>query len=180
MVNRTLARRYAIAIAMLARESNAVERVSADLQALSAAIGEPGLVRDFFESPVIDRPSKELLLGRVFEGRVHPIALHALLLLVRKRREVLLRAIVEEYLSLERSARGVETMTLESARALDRDEYARLVAGLEERYKKKFEITQVVDPHLIGGLRIMMGDRRIDASISGRLAALARELSEAN
>jgi F-type H+-transporting ATPase subunit delta len=44
-------------------------------------------------------------------------------------------------------------------------------------YGKKFEVKEVVDPRLIGGLRIRMGDRRIDASISGRLDSLARELS---
>lgn len=180
MVNRTLARRYAVAIAALAREQNAVDRVTADLNVLAAAVGGPVRVREFYESPVVDRPSKERMLLEIFDGKVHPIALHALLLLVRKRRESLLRAIVEEYISLERAARGVETLTLESARTLDRAEYARLVSQLEEHYKKKFEVTEVVDPELIGGLRIVMGDRRIDASVSGRLSALARELSEAN
>ncbi len=180
MVNRTLARRYAVAIATLAREQNAVDQVTAGLNALAAAIGGTVRVREFYESPVVDRPSKERLLAQAFEGKIHPIALHALLLLVRKRREVLLRAIVDEYLALERAARGVEPLTLESARTLDRAEYARLIAQLEDHYKKKFEVTEVVDPQLIGGLRIMMGDRRIDASVSGRLSALARELSQAS
>jgi F-type H+-transporting ATPase subunit delta len=177
MVNQTLARRYAIAVATLAREQNAVDRVSADLQMLAGVVGAPGLVNDFFESPVIDRPSKERVLAETFNGKVHPIALHALLLLVRKRREVLLKAIVAEYLALERRARGAETLRLESARRLDRDELSRLVAKLESFYGKKFEVSEVVDPRLIGGLRIMMGDRRIDDSISGRLNALARDLS---
>jgi F-type H+-transporting ATPase subunit delta len=53
-----------------------------------------------------------------------------------------------------------------------------LVARLESVYGKKFEVTEVVDPSLIGGLRLMMGDRRIDDSISGRLNTLARELSQ--
>ncbi|MFY9884196.1 MAG: ATP synthase F1 subunit delta [Candidatus Cybelea sp.] len=177
MVNQTLARRYAIAVARLAREQEAVERVSGDLQMLAGMIGSPGLINDFFESPVIDRPFKERVLGEAFEGKVHPIALHALLLLVRKRREVLLKTIVAEYLTLERAARGAETLRLESARRLGTDELSRLVAKLESLYGKKFEVTEVVDPRLIGGLRIMMGDRRIDDSISGRLSALARELS---
>jgi F-type H+-transporting ATPase subunit delta len=177
MVNQTLARRYAIAVARLAREQEAVDRVSGDLQMLAGMIGSPGLINDFFESPVIDRPFKERVLGEAFEGKVHPIALHALLLLVRKRREVLLKTIVAEYLTLERAARGAETLRLESARRLDSAELSRLVAKLESLYGKKFEVTEVVDPRLIGGLRIMMGDRRIDDSISGRLGALARELS---
>jgi F-type H+-transporting ATPase subunit delta len=180
VVNQTLARRYAIAVATLAREQNAVERVSADLKVVTDAIGAPGVIRDFFESPVIDRPAKERVLSNAFGGKIHTIALHTLLLLVRKRREVLLGAIVEQYLALERAARGAETLTLESARVMDRAEYARLVAEIEGIYGKKVEVTEVIDPRLIGGVLLMMGDRRIDASISGRLVALARELFEAS
>lgn len=176
MVNQTLARRYALAIAALAREQNAVERVSTDLQTVSAVLSAPGLINDFFVSPVIDRPAKERALLEILDGKMHPIALHSVLLLVRKRREPLLAAIVAEYLALERAARGAEALTLESARPLDRAEYARLIARLEQAYGKKFEVTEVVDPSLIGGLRLMMGDRRIDDSVSGRLSALAREL----
>jgi F-type H+-transporting ATPase subunit delta len=178
MVNQTLARRYAIAVAALAREQNAVERVSADLKTISNAIGESGLVHDFFVAPVIERREKERVLIGAFEGRVHPIALHTLLLLVRKRREALLGPIVAEYLALERAARGFETLTLQSARALDAAERSRLVARLEALYAKKFEVTEIVDRRLIGGLRVMMGDRRIDATIAGRLSALARELAQ--
>lgn len=178
MVNQTLARRYAIAVAELARQQNCVEQVSGDLRTIAAAVGERGLVHDFFVAPVIERREKERILGGVFEGKVHPIALHTLLLLVRKRREPLLDAIVAAYLAIERAARGVETLTLQSARQLDTGERARLIARLEAFYQKKFEVTEVVDPALIGGLRVMMGDRRIDATVAGRLNALARELAE--
>jgi F-type H+-transporting ATPase subunit delta len=178
VVNQTLARRYAIAIAALAREQNVVERVSADLKTVSDVLSAPGRVHDFFVSPVIDRPSKERALLEVLDGKLHPIALHSVLLLVRKRREPLLAAIVTEYLALERAARGVEPLTLQSARPLVRSEYARLIARLEAAYGKKFDVTEVVDPSLIGGLRILIGDRRIDDSISGRLDALARELMQ--
>ena len=81
MVNQTLARRYAFAIADLAREQNVVERVSADLRTVSEALAAPGLIHDFFVSPVIDRPAKERALLEVLEGKMHPIALHSVLLL---------------------------------------------------------------------------------------------------
>lgn len=178
MVNQRLARRYAIAIAAVAREQNAVERVSADLKAVSAALREPGRIHEFFVSPVVDRPSKERLFSEALDGQLHPVALHSVLLLVRKRRESLLDAIVAEYLALEQSARGVEPLTLQSARPLDRSEYSRLIARLQEFYGKTFEVTENVDPQLIGGLRIVMGDRRIDATISGRLNTLARDLAQ--
>jgi len=178
VVNQTLARRYALAIVSLAREQNAVERIGADLRTVSAILCQPGIVADFFLSPVIDRPAKERALHEILDGKMHPVALHSVLLLVRKRRESLLAAIVAEYLALERAARGAETLTIESARPIDRAEFARLIARLESAYRKKFDVTEVVDPSLIGGLRIMMGDRRIDDSVAGRLDALARELMQ--
>jgi F-type H+-transporting ATPase subunit delta len=178
MVNETLARRYAMAVAMLTREQNAGDRVTADLQMAADVLTAPGTVRDFFESPVIDRPSKERLLAEAFGERLHPIALHSVLLLVRKRREPLLRTIVAQYLALERAARGVERLTLQSARPLAAAERDRLISRLETHYGKKFEVTDAVDPRLIGGLRVTMGDRRIDATIAGRLDSLARELAE--
>ena len=90
MVSQTLARRYAVAIASVARDQNAVERVGDDLAAAARAIGEKPMVAEFFVAPVIDRPEKERVLNATFEGRVHTIALHSLLLLVQKRRERLL------------------------------------------------------------------------------------------
>jgi F-type H+-transporting ATPase subunit delta len=176
VVNRTLARRYAIAAVGVARERGVVERVGADLATVAETIGRQGLVHDFFVAPVIDRRVKERVLSQAFEERIDPVALHTLLLLVRKRREALLGTIVEEYLALERAARGAETLALESARALDAAEYRDLIERLERLYGKKFEVTQRVDADLIGGLRLLMGDRRIDATVAGRLDALARQL----
>jgi len=176
VVNRTLARRYAIAAIGVARERGVVKRVGADLAAVAQAIGPYGLAHEFFVAPVIGRPEKERVLTEVFEKVIDPVALHTLLLLVRKRREPLLGAIVEEYLALERAARGAESLAIESARALDDAEYRALIAKLERLYDKKFEVTQRVDAELIGGLRLLLGDRRIDATVAGRLDALARQL----
>ncbi|HEY6326108.1 MAG TPA: ATP synthase F1 subunit delta [Candidatus Cybelea sp.] len=176
MVNQTLARRYAVAVSSLAGEQQAADRVGSELAAVAGAIGDNTQAREFFLSPVISKPDKERILTGTFEGKLHPIALHTLLLLVRKRREQLLPAIVVEYVALQRAARGAQTLTLTSARTLDRSEYAALVQRLEHIYGKKFDATEVVDPALIGGLRIMLGDRRIDATIAGRLDALARDL----
>ena len=176
MVNRTLARRYAIAAIGVAGERGAVKRVGADLAAVAQAIGPYGLVHDFFVAPVIGRPEKERVLTEVFEKLIDPVSLHTLLLLVRKRRETLLGAIVEEYLALEQAGRGAESLALESARALDDGEYRALIEKLERLYGKKFEVTRSVNADLIGGLRLQVGDRRIDATVAGRLDALARQL----
>ncbi len=125
---------------------------------------------------MIDRKEKERILQSTFAGKVHEIALNALLLLVRKRRESLLAEIARQYGALQMQARGAQPLTITSAKELSYEELRAMVGRLETTYEKKFEVTQRVDPSLIGGVRIMMGDRRIDGSIEGRLQELSRTL----
>jgi len=180
MVSEKLARRYANAVFSAAGDTGAVDRVGADLAAIAAAIDGDPLMRDFFLSPVISRADKERALLAGFDGKVHDVALHTLLLLVRKRRERVLSALVPEYLKLQMAARGTDALTITAARRLSDDELRALVARLEHLYGKKFDVAQVVDPALIGGVRVTMGDRRIDGTISGQLDALARTLFSPN
>ena len=180
MIDETLARRYATAVFSLASEDGNAERTGDDLAAIAAAIGNDATTRDFFEAPVIDRATKERVLAQVFDGKIGDVALHTLLLLVRKRRERLLSTLVAEYRKLQQAQRGAESLTLTSAHALSGAELAAMVERLERIYHKKFDVKHVVDPAVIGGVRILMGDRRVDGTVAGRLENLARELFASN
>ncbi|MGA8533920.1 MAG: ATP synthase F1 subunit delta [Candidatus Tumulicola sp.] len=175
MVNEKLARRYAGAVFALARERGAIDAVGDDLATAASALGSDA-ARDFFVAPVIDRRAKERVLQDAFGSRVNELTLHTLLLLVRKRRETLLGALVDAYRKLQMAARGEESLTVTSAHELSMNELRALVERLERIYAKKFDVTQVVDPRTIGGVRILMGDRRIDDTVAGRLEALSRTL----
>jgi F-type H+-transporting ATPase subunit delta len=176
VANETLARRYAAAIFSLAQAGNAVDRIGTDLDSVSSAIESDALAREFFVAPVIQRDAKERVITASFGGRIHEVALHSVLLLVRKRREALLPTIVSEYRKMELQARGEEPLTVTTARDLDFNELAAMVERLERLYGKKFDVKLVVDPKVIGGVRILMGDRRVDGTVSGRLENLARTL----
>lgn len=176
MANETLARRYAGAVFALAQEQHAVVQVGRDLDTIGQAILSDATSKMFFLAPVVGRKEKEQVLTTAFEGKAHAIAVHTLLLLVRKHREPLLGEIIVQYGKLEMEHRGTEPLTVTSAKELTGQELRSMVDRLEELYKKKFEVTQKVDERLIGGVRIMMGDRRIDGSIAGRLDELSRTL----
>jgi F-type H+-transporting ATPase subunit delta len=176
MANETLARRYAMAVFSLATDRGAVERIGLDLQAMADAIYSDETTSQFFVAPVIDRYAKERAFTNAFAGKVDEIALHTLLLLVRKHRESLLRETIAQYRALQQQARGYEPLTVTSARPLAADELRSTVARLEKVYGKKFDVTQRDSPDLIGGMRITMGDRRIDGTVAGRLEELARTL----
>ncbi len=180
MANETLARRYATAVFALAAERESVERVGKDLSAIVRAINESAQTREFFVTPIIDRNEKERALDTAFSGRVDDIALHTLLLLIRKRRESLLDALLAEYRKLEQQARGAEPLTITTARELPESELHGMVDRLEQLYKKKFDVHVRQDASLIGGVRIAMGDRLIDGTVAGRLDELSRTLFASN
>jgi len=176
MANETVARRYALAVFELAQEARAVDAVGRDLHVLTDAIYEDAVSKSFFLSPVIDRKEKVRAFTAAFAGKTEDVALHTILLLVRKRREALLSEIVRQYDALQLEARGEEPLTVTSARELSPAELRSLVERLERLYEKRFSATQTVQPDLIGGVRIMMGDRRIDGTVEGRLEELTRTL----
>ena len=176
MANETVARRYALAVFQLADEAHAIDAIGKDLHVLSDAIHEDETTKGFFLSPVIDRKEKERVLSAAFSGNVGDVAMHTVLLLVRKRREALLGEIVRQYDALQMRARGDEPLSITSARELSAAELGSMVERLQRLYGKKFSVTQTVQPNLIGGVRIMMGDRRIDGSVEGRLEELTRTL----
>jgi F-type H+-transporting ATPase subunit delta len=174
--NETLARRYATAIFQLAGESGRVSGVQHDLHTFTAALEADDQVRRFFRSPVVDRKEKEQIVADAF-SQLDPIALHAILLLIRKRREQLVEEIVTQFDILEREARGAQMLRVTSAHELPQAELDAIVARLSQAYRTTFDVTQAVDPSLIGGVRITMGDKRVDGTVAGRLDDIARLLS---
>lgn len=178
MADETLARRYATAIFELAQERGAVEEVGQGLSSIFEAVGADDNVQRFFYAPVIDRKEKSKVIADAFERAVHEVALHAVLLLIRKRRERYLREVIRQYRALEVAAGGREPLEIVSARELSREETNSLIERLSKLYNKRFVVSQRVDPELVGGVRITMNDRRIDGTIAGRLNDLARTLSQ--
>jgi F-type H+-transporting ATPase subunit delta len=178
VADETIARRYATAIFGLAQERNVVEEVGRSLNSIADASGADESVQRFFYAPVIDRKEKAQIINDAFAKGVHEVALHSVLLLIRKRRERYLRDVVRQYQALEIEASGREPLEVVSARELSRDEVNSLIERLSKLYNKRFVVNQRVDPQLIGGVRITMNDRRIDGTIAGRLDDLARTLSQ--
>jgi len=97
-------------------------------------------------------------------------------LLVDNERLQVLPEIRDLYVELKNGQEGVKEADIASAFPLDDATLKNLVAELEARFQCRIQATVSLDPELIGGVRIAVGDQVIDASVRGKLAAMATAL----
>jgi len=172
-----IARRYAQALFMAARKREVVDRVWDDLQGVLAvdnAVGDR--FRLFLEAPQVPIAHKFAALEATFRPVVHALVVEFFRLLLHKKRLFHLREIVGEFERLIEAHKGVVRARVTSAIALDDDELTQLVAALESSMKKKVRVVSNVDPAILGGLVVRVGDRIADKSVRTMLSQLREQL----
>jgi F-type H+-transporting ATPase subunit delta len=165
--------RYSKALFNLASSKQELEQQLSDLEQV---VGLLDPLMPFFYSPQISQKEKEAVLDKNLKGRFDDKLLSFLLFLLKKRRLKDLSDIVQDYRRLVREELGVLEVRVVTAVPLDRDIKEKLQVKLEKVYPKKIEIQEEVDPELIGGGMVIMGNQLIDFSIRDKLARLKESL----
>ncbi|MEO7762132.1 MAG: F0F1 ATP synthase subunit delta [Casimicrobiaceae bacterium] len=171
----TVARPYAEAAFKLATQENALPVWGEMLKFASAVMGDPAM-QDALDNPRLGAGEKETLFLSVAGDKLNPIGRSFIRTLVESDRITLLPQIETMFANLKNAAEGVAKAEIVSAIALTDAQVEDLKAVLEKRFGKKIEATVSVDPSLIGGARIVVGDQVVDGSIAGKLAAMAIQL----
>jgi F-type H+-transporting ATPase subunit delta len=171
----TAGRRYAEAAFEVARAEDQLDGWRSDLTTAAEILGRPD-VEPVVDSPAIPLAQRQAAVAGLLEERIRPGALRLVSLLVARGRVSSLGRVSEEYSRLLNTHRGVVTATVSSAVPLTSDESAAVRARVEAMAGSAVELRTVVDPDLLGGLTIQVGDRLLDASIRGRLERLRDQL----
>jgi F-type H+-transporting ATPase subunit delta len=165
-VSQAAARVYAKALFDIGLEEGSVGQIYDDLHAVFDALnGLDADLRTFFYLPQFRREEKRRILNLAFEGKIGRPVQGLLNILVEKRREPLLDNIVEEFDQYVDQHEGRVQAGVVTARKLDPELLAALQAALEQRTKKEIVLTETVDPEVIGGLRVNIGDRVLDGTV---------------
>ncbi len=168
-------RRYAEAAFELAERDGTVDAWRKDLAAACELAQDERVARDI-DSPAVAfvhrRKAVEALLG----DRVSHSALNLALVLAQRGRFALLPQVSDEFDELVRRSRGIVAATVTTASPLSAKELAAVQARVEQLAGAKAEVSTAIDPALIGGLCIKIGDWQIDASVSTRMDRLRKQL----
>lgn len=176
--NITLARPYADAAFQLAKDVNAATNALGSweqaLERMAAVAVDPQMAECITNPRLLPAQVAQLFLDVV--GPVSAEQQNFVRLLVDNERLQVLPEIRNLYVDLKNGQEGVQEAAVTSAFPLDDTALKALVAELEARFKCKIDASVSLDPELIGGVRIAVGDQVIDASVRGKLAAMATAL----
>lgn len=172
----TVARPYAEALFRAAAQGGELAAV-ADGVSLAAVIAADGDMRRVMADPRVPAAQKEALFFSVAGDKLPGLVKKLVTLLLEGRRETLLPAIASVFGDLKREHDSVLRARITSARPLDDAQRSQIVLALERQYGRKVEAEVDVDPELLGGARVQLGDQVINASVKDALAQMASALA---
>lgn len=168
------ARRHAQATFQIALERDELDVWREDLGRLAEALRDPRLLA-LLESPRIHLDDKAGVLGRVLDG-LNPVVLNTALLLISRGRLALVPQMVAEFGRLADEHRGIAHAEVATAVPLDSKQEDRLARRIGDLVGKDIVLTTEVEPSIIGGLTVRVGDKLIDGSVKSRFYALRGSL----
>lgn len=167
------ASRYAKAILSLAVEKNDATAVNNDMKSILVTVSKSADLTAFLKNPMVTATQKREALLQIFKD-VNPLTTKALDLLVENKRIDVLSDVATQYIVLfeEMNKRVIATVTtaVELTAALE----AQVLAKAKELAGKEVTLEKKIDPSIIGGFILRVGDQEINASVHNKLGALKR------
>jgi F-type H+-transporting ATPase subunit delta len=178
MRDATIARNYAETLLELARRAGDLQGWGQAVDDVSGAVQNDRRLQLFLESPRVSASEKNRILGRAFEGQLPSLFVRFLQALVTHRRQTLLPEIAREYHDLVDQLEGRLHASVTVAGEPDDAERRAVSTHLSRAYGKEVVPHFTVNPGILGGIVVRVGDTVLDGSVRRRLATLrARMLS---
>jgi len=173
----TIARPYAEAVFRLAKQAGGLQRWSEALDLIARVYRDPQM-QAAMANPKVGSADIERLMLAICGERIDAPARNLIQLLVHNRRLSVVAEIRELFEQLKLQDEGKLDARISSAFPMDDTQRDQVVGMLSARFKRKIDATVTVDPELIGGVKVEVGDKVWDASVRGRLQSMAATLTK--
>lgn len=170
------ARRYAEAAFELAQRDGNVDTWLSQLSMVAQAAADPELV-NHLEDPHVPLDKRTAVMHEMLGPDMLPQVGNLLALALRRRRLESMPQVASEFRRLYNKRAGIVQAMATSALALDNAELAALTKRLEQMTGAKIELATTVDPSILGGIQVRIGDTLYDGSVRGRLERLRARLA---
>lgn len=170
-----IAGRYAKALFELAEEQNILDAVHKDMVAIKNICESNRDFKHLLESPIISQAKKTAVFKAVFFDNVNLMSYRFLEIIIKKRREVLVAEIAQEFINLYNDFLNIKTVVLKTAKKANDTLVVQLKNILKEQLKANIEMVEAVNPNLVGGFVLTYDDKQYDASIRRNINRLKKE-----
>jgi len=178
MQDTRIASRYAKSLLDLASEQNSLSQVYHDMLLVEAVSKENRELVNLLNSPVVKSDKKEAILSQIFSSNLSKLSNEFLMVIARKGRESYIPSISSAFVSQYRFLTGVTTAYLKSAIVLDEDARKKVRNLLATIGQSSVELVEEIDPELIGGFVLRIGDKQIDTSVKNEILKLKQGFKE--
>ena len=169
---------YARSLFEVAQEQDALDDIHEQIDEFADALGENRDLQVFFFSPYFSSEEKKEAINKIIEGGDEHFVRFLELLAERHRLPVIFR-IRRAFDALWAKENKLLPVEIKSAVELSDDTVKKIAKRIEEETGQKIELTKVVDPDVVAGLVIQVGNRVLDASVRARLEQLRKTVAKA-
>jgi len=170
---------YARSFFEVAKEQGKLDPIREQLGQIADALAENRELQTFFFSPYFSTPEKEEGLGKLVDG-ADPILLNFLHLLIENHRMPVLFRVRRGYDDLWEEENKLLPVEVTSAVALDEDTVRHIGERIGEQTGRRVELSSKVEPDILGGIVVRVGNTVLDASVRNRLEQLRRQVARAS
>jgi F-type H+-transporting ATPase subunit delta len=172
----TIARNYAETLLSLAGKAGDLRGWGGMMSDVANAMQNDRRLRLFLESPRVDATQKKQVLAKAFQDRMPRLLVRYLQALISHRRQMLIPEIARQYLDLVDEAEGRMHANVTVVREPDADTRSVVTRELSRSFEKEVVPHFAVDPRILGGLVVRVGDTVLDGSVQRRLERLRNKM----
>lgn len=167
---------YAQALINEAQKQGVLDQVTDDIHGIGELLRDNESFRAFTHALTIGEDERLAVLRKIFDGRIHPLTFNVLLAMSRRDRLIFLRGLIEAFDDILKKMSGHVDVEVTSAQALNPAVLARVQQAISKSQAKAADITLKIDPALIGGITVRVGDLLIDGSVATQLRKIQEQL----